>query len=296
MNIIYIYIYMYIYIYIVDIITNILNLYGIILSIRCCSDKIARWSVTGLQGALLSHIVKPIYLRTLVVGELFDEDALHRAICSRLSEIALLVAPYAVHLVRIIHTQLRFPFSQPSLLLLSSDGENGDVKLVAAAGAICWARGVIPNSPCVSEVLVQGRKQGHAVKKGAGDIRARSILSKISLFHAFKDILPHLFGEDAVMGLMSVVGLPEQHLYTTVCYEPTTVDTLAPQTPDSKPSFTKDAITGEDGASSLPTTAGVTYRTWKHRALAYQDAKRALMDVFEGWAGNGSINGYEDFQ
>lgn len=34
-----------------------------------CSDKMASWNVTGLQGALASKILKPIYLSAVVIGE-----------------------------------------------------------------------------------------------------------------------------------------------------------------------------------------------------------------------------------
>ena len=37
-----------------------------------CSDKMAAWNVTGLQGALASKIFKPIYLSALVIGEVDD--------------------------------------------------------------------------------------------------------------------------------------------------------------------------------------------------------------------------------
>lgn len=49
-----------------------------------CSDKILRWNVLGLQGALLSHFLNPIYLKSITLGYLYNHGHLTRAVCCRL--------------------------------------------------------------------------------------------------------------------------------------------------------------------------------------------------------------------
>lgn len=58
-----------------------------------CSDKIASWNVVGIQSALASRILSPVYIDSVVIGEVPDtlyavvrEDC-ERALFGRLSSI-----------------------------------------------------------------------------------------------------------------------------------------------------------------------------------------------------------------
>nr|XP_026494112.1 double-stranded RNA-specific editase Adar-like [Vanessa tameamea]XP_026494113.1 double-stranded RNA-specific editase Adar-like [Vanessa tameamea] len=83
-----------------------------------CSDKAARWCVAGVQGALLARLLRPVYLRALVLGSLLHRHHMYRAICGRIEGcISALPPPYRLHrplLARAASTEARTPARAPS--------------------------------------------------------------------------------------------------------------------------------------------------------------------------------------
>jgi double stranded RNA-specific editase B len=90
-----------------------------------CSDKVARWNVVGLQGSLLTHIIEPIYLTTLIVGSLFHRDHLQRAVIGRVEHLQELPAP--------------FRLTRPSLVTTSTPPARLPVK--SPRHSVCWSVG-----------------------------------------------------------------------------------------------------------------------------------------------------------
>ena len=52
-----------------------------------CSDKVGRWNVLGLQGALLSCFIRPVYMTSLTLGSLHHHGHLSRAVCCRFKDV-----------------------------------------------------------------------------------------------------------------------------------------------------------------------------------------------------------------
>ncbi|RLM75178.1 tRNA-specific adenosine deaminase 1 [Panicum miliaceum] len=145
-----------------------------------CFDKITRWSVVGIQGALLSHILEPLYLTTVTIGQLPDgapegfsiENNIEKVLDARLSSVSSrLLASF--RLSKPMFFEAPVPPKEFQQI-------TGDVPPLTCGYSICW------NRFGLHEVVLgtTGRKQGTS-SKAACLPSTESLLCKRRLVEAF---------------------------------------------------------------------------------------------------------------
>eukprot|EP00743_Colponemidia_sp_Colp-15_P010769 GILK01011906.1.p1 GENE.GILK01011906.1~~GILK01011906.1.p1 ORF type:complete len:451 (-),score=69.76 GILK01011906.1:106-1458(-) len=145
-----------------------------------CSDKICRWNLIGLQGAVLSHIVAPIYLRSIVIGgSIYDQSAVARGLYERLLPISIPehLSRFRVNQVELYHTTVPFVSGRCEV--------EGRANVSSPSGfSLIW------HVESVQEVIVgsMGVKQG-ASKKALDSPNVHSALCKRSLFQRFQRLI-----------------------------------------------------------------------------------------------------------
>lgn len=102
-----------------------------------CSDKIARWNVVGIQGALLSIFVEPIYFSSIILGSLYHGDHLSRAMYQRISNIEDLPPLYTLNkplLSGISNAEARQPGKAPNFSVNWTVGDTAIEVINATTG------------------------------------------------------------------------------------------------------------------------------------------------------------------
>ncbi|KAI0370168.1 hypothetical protein BV20DRAFT_944448 [Pilatotrama ljubarskyi] len=150
-----------------------------------CSDKIAAWNVLGIQGALSSTLIGPIYIGRIIIGEVApvmrDTVAADcaRALYARLrsvqgkSSLSSLPASYRLNEPSIEFTSVVFTHSRYASEPPATSGCND---------SLCW----VSDSPRPREVLINGFRRGVSPKH-RDNPKFRPILSKLALCALYEE-------------------------------------------------------------------------------------------------------------
>lgn len=141
-----------------------------------CSDKLSRWNILGVQGALLDSLLDcPVYLKSLTICGVSCVASIERAIWKRwipgisvdFSELFNIQHP----IVQVTSEAVQFEFSKKSTLSPSPN-------------SIVWCN--VDNRKF--EVSVGGRRQG-VTKKNINTVMGRLFICKKELFKQFLELV-----------------------------------------------------------------------------------------------------------
>ncbi|UYV67516.1 hypothetical protein LAZ67_5001060 [Cordylochernes scorpioides] len=145
-----------------------------------CSDKIARWNVIGMQGALLSLFLDPIYLSSITLGNLYHHGHLSRAVCCRLEREGSNMAELLPSPFRHIHPELG------KLTVYTPPRETEKTK----PHSINW---------CVGDEKPELISAVTGTVNSNGETGLESRLCKAAMFHSFKEVC-QLLGHKNLLG------------------------------------------------------------------------------------------------
>ncbi|XP_039999734.1 double-stranded RNA-specific editase B2-like [Xiphias gladius] len=140
-----------------------------------CTDKMAKWSVVGLQGALLSHLVEPVYLHSLTVGTLSHTGHLGRALTRRLAPVKHLPFPYRrqqLLLSCLSSSEVRPAGKAPNVSVNWSCGDGGLEEISTSTGR--RKDSGAPSQLCRSSLFARWRRLQHQVgQRPSGKLNAQ---------------------------------------------------------------------------------------------------------------------------